>query len=262
MPIITTPGQPTQPVPKQDAATTLPPRLQSAFTPTNVQPIVPLQQPTQPVAQHTIDDSTDDFSIIDDSDDDDGFGAPPPVASSAKTGVALSRMSEEDRRNAITSAFALVLGKIPSDRDYSYYRFSTLIEDALIKSLLNLPEHKKLVEKAKEHASLKQSVSDLDLQVKQLDSSMQSMKQELATMQDLLVEKNRYIQQMRGLSPETVTSNLKPPLPEVSSAAVPSHSFPVPQPAPKVEAPMVETRKLPGPMDEIKSIFKGVFGGK
>ncbi|MCC7304028.1 hypothetical protein IT418_01270 [bacterium] len=261
MPIITTTGQPTQSIPKQNATTTLPPRLQSAFTPTHVQPVTPPQQTVQPVVD---DDISDDFDLSDNSnDDDDVFGSAP--VSTGKPGNSLSRMSEEERRKIISTTFMLILGRNPSDRDFSYYRFSTLTEESLIKSLLGLPEHKKLVEKAREHTSLKQSVSELDLQVKQLSASMQSMKQELGTMQDLLIEKNKYIQQMRGVTPESelVINNRQPSVPVATGAEL-THDVSQVQakPTPKQEMPMVEMRKLPGPMDEIKNIFKGIFSGK
>ncbi len=258
MPIITTPGQPVQPVVKPDPIVPVHPRLQSAFTPSIVTPIKPPTTPvsTQPVVQSPI--IEEDLDNDDDFDDDEDLSTVAPK--SATPGVSLSRMSEEQRRKSITNVFSLVLGKNPSDRDFSYYRFSTLTEEGLIKSLLNLPEHKKLVDKAREHTALKQSVNDLDLQVKQLDATMQSMKQELITMQQLLVEKNRYIQQMRGITVESV-----PEQPAAKASSVPQI---VQQPQPTAPVPQkpavyaVETRKLPTPMDEIKNVFKGIFGGK
>lgn len=249
MPIITTPGQP-DPVVAQGSSGTLPPRLQSAFTPTPVKPIQPVQPPAD-------DDIDDDFDLDDDFGDDDETT---PVATStnpAKLGTSLSRMTEEQRRQAITQAFSLVFGRNPTDRDFSYYRFSTLTEDSLIKSLLNLPEHKKLVEKANEHTTLKQSVNELDLQVKQLSTSMDGMKQELVTMQDLLIEKNRYIQQMRG------TPDLPQARPEISNGHQPqvlsTQSFPDSQ---TQSVHVVDTKVLPSPIDDLKNMFKGIFGSR
>lgn len=260
MPIITTPGQQSTPVPKQDTAATLPSRLQSAFTPSPVRPI----DPPKPIVTPTpvIEEEDDDINIDDDIDEVTGLGAPitQPSSTPVKPGTSLSRMSEEERRKCITSAFMLVLGKSPADRDYSYYRFSTLTEEGLTKSLLNLPEHKKLMEKAHEHVTLKQSVSSLDMQVKELTSSMDSMKQELITMQQLLIEKNRYIQQMRGIPEEQ-----QQPLPVVQTMTSPMQTPPQPTTVTAAPTPTqltVETRKLPGPFDELKNMFSGMFRRK
>ncbi|WKZ24107.1 MAG: hypothetical protein QY312_00665 [Candidatus Dojkabacteria bacterium] len=296
MPIVTTGGQaPTKPA-QQVTQAASPSRIQSTMTATppmkqqvnatatddsivatEASGVTPQRQqqpsvPTSPAsAVPTFDDFSDDFD--DDLDlDDENFEMKPRAQKSSVPGVSLSRMTEEERRKVITTVFELVLGRAPADRDFSYYRFSTLTEEGLIRSLLNLPDHKKLVEKANEHTSLKQSVSDLDLQVKQLDTSMQSMRQELLTMQELLVEKNRYIQQMRAV-PESGLSHqpsFATPSPSQTSMSIPPES---PQMAqnrtdagqsekPPQVIPEIETKTLPGPMDEIKNMFQGLFRRK
>lgn len=268
MPIITTPpqqGQSPQAIQPNGQPTTIPSRLQTAFTPTKLQPLAPVPSivpppPPQRDERTAKSPNIDDLDFDDDNDDMDTLDVPSSTStpkSPLKAGVSLSRMSEDDRRKVITSVFSLVLGRAPADRDFSYYRFSTLTEEGLLKSLLNLPEHKKLVEKANEHTSLKQSVSELDLQVKQLTEAMNSMKQELITMQQLLVEKNRYIQQMRGI-PE---SNMQPAPKAQEATEKPSmqvQETPVRQQT-NEPAPEVETRKLPGPFDELKNLIKGTF---
>ncbi|PIY18402.1 hypothetical protein CO112_03270 [Candidatus Dojkabacteria bacterium CG_4_9_14_3_um_filter_150_Dojkabacteria_WS6_41_13] len=257
MPIITTLGQDDTTTPIQPTSGTLHPRLQSAFTPTQVQPV------SAPVAKAIPNDDLedDDFTMDDDFGDDseDVSTATAPV-SPAKPGLSLSRMSEEQRRKVISTAFTLVLGKDPSDRDFSYYRFSTLTEESLIKSLLNLPEHKKLVEKAQEHTSLKQSVQELDMQVKQLSAGMQSMKQELVTMQDLLVEKNRYIQQMRGIPNNSTQRAYPSTAPSTNESQLSEQS----NQAPAVQQHVVESKPLPIPSiaDEMKNMFSGFFKKK
>lgn len=254
MPIITNQGQQGQ-SPTQAASPSLPTRVQSTITsvtpPTVVAPSLPVTPPPLPVVETkqpvvNLDEDLDDFDEIEGTDD-----ITPSSSNSGNNsqGLSLSRMSEEERRKVIGMVFSLVLGRSPADRDFSYYRFSTLTEEGLIKSLLNLPEHKKLVEKANEHTSLKQSVMDLDLQVKQLTESMNSMKEELITMQDLLVEKNRYIQQMRGI-PEANIAPAPASLPQSKTDTAPAVQQPL---------PTVESKKLPGPFDELKNMVKGIF---
>lgn len=261
MPIVTTPGQQasriqatTDPVPQTPPVqTSLPPIIPS--TPITSAPLVEEEDRVTSVANSPF--------LDDDGDMGDSYAsASAPVAAprsqSTSSAMALSRMSEEDRRRIISSTFQLVLGREPSDRDFSYYRFSTLTEEGLTKSLLALPEHKQLVEKAREHTQLKQSVNELDLQVKHLDTSIQSMRQELQTLEYLLAEKNRYIQQMRGIPPERQV-----PLPAQPVAPSPQPA-PAPQPSQQQSSAVegVQTTTLPSPMDEAKSLFKGFFGKK
>jgi hypothetical protein len=213
-----------------------------------------------PPAQETEDanDFDSPFTPTDFDDDDDDTVSPmtapmmpqPSAMGNKNTGVTLSRMTEDDRRAAITRVFQLVLGRDPVDRDFSYYRFSTLTEESLVKSILGLPEHKQILDKAREFQQLKQTVSTLDLQVKQLIESQQSMVQEQQTMRNLLAEKNRYIQQMRGI-PEG-EQVIVPPKVEPVNATIKSGNLPLLQ--------AVETKKLATPVDEMRSMIKGLFG--
>lgn len=296
MPIVSTPGQvrnsaqgslpadsnttinppvsspPAMPIAQQDSPVTIPvqtPVMQSnapmlAQNPlSRVQNMVPkmqsVAQPPQPSLDDDGDFSLEDFDI-DESDDLPStlpsFSPNNTKSSSPIKGQSLSRMTEDERRRVITETFLLVLGKEASDRDFSYYRFSTLTEESLVKSLLTLPEHKQLVEKAREHASLKQSMNDLDIRTKQMEASLASMQQELYTLQQLLIEKNRYIQQMRGIPEERMAQPL------------PQQQFVQPEVAQTIETVQttsslgVEVKKLPGPLDEMKSMMKSLFGGK
>jgi hypothetical protein len=250
------PPIPAAPMPKPPVAATPMPIMPNSRLQSTVKP--PVTSPS-PFLSDEDDDTLDanqmppSSGLLGDDDDDSPFMPQPQVPqSAAKTGAALSRMTEDDRRAAITRSFQLVLGRDPVDRDFSYYRFSTLAEEGLVKSLLALPEHKQMIEKSREHAALKQSVSDLDLQVKQFAASHESMTQELQTMQYLLAEKNRYIQQMRGI-------------PEGEQVILPPKPEPVPEKSKSSTAPLlqaVETKKLPTPVDEMRSMIKGLFGKK
>ena len=260
MPIITTPGQTTPPTSVPNNVPSTPSRIQTVIS-TNNPPVVAVPKPTitKPIVQPTVNKPVPVVQpVVDDSiGEDDDYEKVPENDESAKS-LALSRLTEEVRRKAITNAFSTVLGREPTDRDFSYYRFSTLTEETLTRNLLNLPEHKKMVEKAREHATLKQNVADLDMQVKQSISRMQSMQQELATMQQLLIEKNRYIQQMRGIPEDRQQPMVQ--IPQQQQEIAPEvHTVPTEQVAP---APSVEFKKLPGPMDELKSMFGGLFGKK
>lgn len=300
MPIVSTPGQ--QPIPYTQPATvpSTAPVLDdnpiadtAAFTPSPLsQPpssrlqnvmSTPSQQPQQstvaPMFPPMPTQDNDGFLSSDedefgDDESDDFSPLPQPSLGAMPTGpqkqqLSLSRMTEEQRRKAIADAFSLVLGKEPIDRDYSYYRFSTLTEDGLIKSLLSLPEHKQMVDKAKEHTSLKQGVSDLDLRVKQLDTNLHSMQQELITLQSLLVEKNRYIQQMRGIPvenqsmppamPTTTQQPVRDFIPPVTGIPQPA-SQPIPAQQTPKPMPEIQTTTLPGPFDEMKSMLGALFG--
>ena len=145
MPIVTTPGQvatsvtnPTvstpqpvvQPVQIPDPVAETPsfpaptPVSTQSAPSTRMQSMVPKFAPTPTPLANDTGDTEDDFTLDDfDSEDDDGFSTPSAMPSNGpQNGVkqqSLSRMTEDDRRRVINDAFQLVLGKEPTDRDFS-----------------------------------------------------------------------------------------------------------------------------------------------
>jgi len=200
-------------------------------------------------------------------EDDDFFSdSPMPGQSnnSDKKGLSLSRMSEDIRKEVINKVFNSVLGRKPADRDYSYYRFSTLTEEGLTKSLLGLPEHTQMIDKAKEHKSLKQTNSDLDIRLREADQRVASMQQEVITLRQILEEKNLYIRQMRGgvaepSQKEYVVENNAPVVnrSNVETTQERYSNFPYDDKAVAVAEREIKT--LPTPWDEIKSLFASIF---
>ena len=149
-----------------------------------------------PFGDDYLDDDFLDDPLPPPTPDTSRFGAP---RSNATNGAqSLSKMPEDQRRDVITRLFKLVLGKDPQEKDFNYYRFSALTEDGLIRNLLNLNEHKTMLENAKQFAALKSSNSELDLKAQLLESQLASTKQEIIALQELISEKNRHIASLRG----------------------------------------------------------------
>jgi hypothetical protein len=235
------------------------------------------------------------FADLEDEEDDDifppatppmgqqKFGRPPMTMAGASAQPSLSKMTEDQRREAITRVFKLVLGRDPIEKDFNYYRFSALTEDGLIRNLLNLAEHKTIIDNAKESPSLKSRTNELELKAKLLESNLESLQNELRTLQEILREKNRYIQSLRR-SLESFTGSM---FPEQNDDSQDMNFINTPQQntqpqyqqyTPQYQQPVTEqmyeqppqnirysnpqplqTNKLASPLDELKNIFKGLF---
>lgn len=232
------------------------------------------------------------FADMDEDDEDDDifppasppmgqqkFGRPAMPMNTGPVQQSLSKMTEDQRREAITRVFKLVLGREPIEKDFNYYRFSALTEDGLIRNLLNLAEHKSLIDNAKEAPSLKSRTNELELKAKLLESNLESLHNELRTLQEILREKNRYIQSLRK-SLEAFTGSIFPEqnnsqqdmsfvnTPHQNSQAPLQYQQPITeqmyeqQPVQSqsyTNQQQMQINKLASPLDELKNIFKGLF---
>lgn len=212
-------------------------------------------------------DNFDEFEDLDSFDD--GFGNFPSTPmmngmdmgmnrpkSQAPQAPTLSKMTEDQRREVITRVFKLVFGRDPLDKDFNYYRFSALTEDGLIRNVLNLTEHKTLVDNAKQFSDLKSSNSELQMRVKQQDEQFKSLQSELVTLQQLLGEKNRYIQMLRGqatAAPMQPQQFQQAPVQQTQSQNITYR--PTPQPAP-VEQQGLTRKQIPGPFSEVAKLIR------
>ncbi|WKZ29998.1 MAG: hypothetical protein QY314_04295 [Candidatus Dojkabacteria bacterium] len=197
------------------------------------------------------------------------FAKPPTLS------MSLSKMPEDQRREVITRLFKLVVGKEPQEKDFNYYRFSALTEDGLIRNLLNTQEHKKILDQSGEFNTVQSSQRNMELKVKTLEMHLASLQNELKTLQEILEEKNRYIQNLRAtINP---VENMYLPIatiqeqPQIQYEQQPRQmpqqyeeeqfqqsygQTMIPQ---HQEAPMIQS-SLPSPIDELKQFIKGIFG--
>jgi hypothetical protein len=107
------------------------------------------------------------------------------------------RLSPKDRIPMIKEVFELVLGREPSSRELSFYKYGTQNKEEIIEKLLNDDEHKELVEKASKVPKLEDKVKGTEHKVVQLTQQIKDMNEESKQIKNLLDEKNREIALLR-----------------------------------------------------------------
>lgn len=131
-----------------------------------------------------------DVPMWDKGDDTDDF---------SKGGASSSFSFEPSKTKipAIEKVFQLVLGREPSSREMSYYKYSSLKKEEIIEKLLDGEEHKNILEKSKKFPELKKENKKYQSAILKLKSSIEDSSNEYLELKRLLVEKNNIIQSLR-----------------------------------------------------------------
>jgi hypothetical protein len=98
---------------------------------------------------------------------------------------------------AIKEIFELVLGREPSSREMSYYKYSTLKKEQIVKKLLEGDEHKNILEKSNKFPELKEENKQYQSTVLKLKTTLEDKENEFLELKRLLVEKNNTIESLR-----------------------------------------------------------------
>lgn len=98
---------------------------------------------------------------------------------------------------AVQEIFQLVLGREPSSREMSYYKYSTLKKEEVINKLLDGEEHKNILEKSKKFPELKEENKKYQSTILKLKSNIEDSRNEYLELKRLLVEKNNIIESLR-----------------------------------------------------------------
>ena len=139
-------------------------------------------------------DNTDDFSKGGGSRNF-GFGA-----------------SVSDKTKKIEKVFETILGRKPSSKELSYYKYSVIEEDELTKKLLKGDEFKNNLEKLKEYPDLKETLRTAKMTVLKLKNKLNDQDKEFLELAKLIREKNNIITDLRKeknmfLTSDSVTSD-------------------------------------------------------
>jgi hypothetical protein len=102
-----------------------------------------------------------------------------------------------DKNPVIERIFELVLKRKPTSRELSYYKYSVLSKEDIIKKLLNTEEHKDLISKGREYPQLEENERIARSTVLKLKHSIEDVKQEHEDLTELLSEKNKLIDSLR-----------------------------------------------------------------
>jgi hypothetical protein len=102
-----------------------------------------------------------------------------------------------DNIPAIEKIFQEVLGRKPSSREASYYKYSTISEEELRTKLLSSDEHIKILEDASKLSNIEDELRNSQLNEKRLTQRVQDFDSQIAETNILLSEKNRIIEELR-----------------------------------------------------------------
>lgn len=104
---------------------------------------------------------------------------------------------KSEKSVAVEEVYELVLGRKPTSRELSYYRYSASKKDEVLKKLINSEEHKEVIKKGREFPELEEREKLGQSTVLKLKHSIEDMHGEIEEMKSMLIEKNREIVVLR-----------------------------------------------------------------
>lgn len=102
-----------------------------------------------------------------------------------------------EKSSAIEEVYELVLGRKPTSREQSYYRYSSAKKDEILKKLLNSDEHKEVIKKGRDYPELEDREKLGQSTILKLKHSIEDQQGEVNEMKSMLDEKNREIATLR-----------------------------------------------------------------
>ena len=102
-----------------------------------------------------------------------------------------------DRVSMIEKIFQEVLGRKPSSRELSYYKYGAMSEDDIRIKLLTSDEHKKALEDASKLSGVEVQLKNVQLNEKKLNQKIEDLENQIAEVHILLSEKNSIISELR-----------------------------------------------------------------
>lgn len=105
---------------------------------------------------------------------------------------------KNDKLVVVDKAYELVLGRKPTSRELSFYRYAPMKEEELFKKLLNGEEHKDVVKKGREYPELEEREKLDQSAILKLKHSIEDKQEEFDGMKSMLEEKNREINNLRN----------------------------------------------------------------
>jgi len=105
--------------------------------------------------------------------------------------------SLSDKVPMIEEVYEKVLGRKPSSRELSMYKYSVLKRDEISKKLLNSEEHKEIIEKGRSYSVLEENERLAKSNILKLKHGIEDMRKEHDELRNILNEKNKTIEQLR-----------------------------------------------------------------
>ena len=105
--------------------------------------------------------------------------------------------SLSDKIPMIEEVYEKVLGRKPSSRELSLYKYSVLKRDEITRKLLNSEEHKEIVEKGRAYSELEERERLAKSNILKLKHGIEDMVVEHDELKNILEEKNKIIEKLR-----------------------------------------------------------------
>ncbi len=133
-----------------------------------------------------------DVPLWDKGDNTDNY------AKGGSSGFSLfGREDQESKNEEVEKAYDLVLGRKPTSRELSYYRYSSSKFIDIVKKLLKGDEHKDLVEKGRKYGDLESQQRLSQSTILKLKQGVEDQVGEINEMRAILDQKNREIAVLR-----------------------------------------------------------------
>lgn len=126
-------------------------------------------------------------------------------------GSSFSSNSPSERVDMIEEVFLKVLGRKPTSRELSFYKYGVTTEEEITEKLLTGDEHKKIIEDAKKLPNIEDELKDTKIDIKKLNQKVKDVAEENMEQRKLLEEKNRIIESLREdlKNPYNLPSNIE-----------------------------------------------------
>ena len=165
------------------------------------------------------------------------------------------RQSLKERELFIIKVFSSILGREPSSRELSYYKYGEMEEDEIKDELLNGNEHKKIIEDAKESLKFKRRIEILEDEKEKLENLINDKAEEYRELTSLLQNKNNEIKKLR--EEENNIYNQKKELgKEKAEEILSGYSFEYNQSYSQLTPTKVSVRRNEDIFDKIRKILK------
>ena len=165
------------------------------------------------------------------------------------------RQTLKDREDFTKSSFQKILGREPSSREMSFYKYGEMEEDSIFKELLDSEEHKKLIEEAKESKSLNNKVNELNSNIEKLKSLIDGKAKEYRDLLALLDEKNTEIKRLRETEKNIYNQNMEMRVNDVEEI-LPGYSFEYSNHSNEISPKKVSLKREKDIFDKIRDILK------
>ena len=165
------------------------------------------------------------------------------------------RQSLKDREIFITKIFKTVLGRDPSSREMSYYKYGEMEEGEISEELLGGEEHKTLMKDSKESKALKNKVKELESNIERLDDLINNKAKEYRELTRLLSEKNEEIKKLRETERNIYNQNVEMRVKDVEEI-LPTYSFEYNDNNNQLEPKKVSLKHNEDIFDKIRKILK------